>query len=67
LRPERGLALQAAGGGQLDLDRRLLLDPVAVHVDGLEDALGEVVLLRRRSFGTRKLRKVESFSRSTLA
>ena len=38
---------------QRDLHRRLLLDAVAVHVDGFEDALGEVLLLRRRQLWDR--------------
>ncbi len=33
---------------EMELDRRLLLHPVAVHVDGLEDPLGEVFVDRRR-------------------
>ena len=34
--------------GQQDLLHRPLLDPVAVHVDGVEDALGQILLLRGR-------------------
>ena len=34
--------------GQQNLLHRALLDPIAVHVDGVEDALGEVLLLGRR-------------------
>jgi hypothetical protein len=41
--------------GQRDLHRRLLLDAVAVHVDGFEDALGEVLLLRRRQLGRQQV------------
>src|SRR5680860_845413 len=33
---------------QLDLPRRLLLDTIAVHIDGLEDTLGQILLHRRR-------------------
>ncbi len=33
---------------------RFLLDAVAVHVDGFEDALGEVLLLRRRQLGSQQ-------------
>ena len=40
--------------GQQDLLHRALLDPIAVHVDGVEDALGEVLL-----FGRRQLRDQE--------
>ena len=36
---------------QGDLHRRLLLNTVAIHVDGVEDALGEVLLLRCRQLG----------------
>ena len=35
--------------------RRLLLDAVAVHVDGFEDALGEILLLRRRQLGRQQV------------
>ena len=36
------------GIGQRDLHQRLLLDAIAVHVDGLQDALGQVFFLRCR-------------------
>ena len=36
---------------ELDLHGGLLLDPVAVHVDRFEDALGEVVLDGCRELG----------------
>ena len=40
---------------QSDLHSRLLLDSVAVHVDGFEDALGEVLLLRCRQLGRQQI------------
>ena len=57
-------AVAAGGGGhradlgvlvrQQDLLHRLLLDPVAVQVDGVQDALGQVLLLRRAESGAKE-------------
>ena len=45
------------GVGKLDLHRRLLLDPVAVHVDRFEDALRQVLLDRRRQLGDEEVQE----------
>lgn len=47
---------------QENLECSHFLDAVAVNIDGFEDALGQILLLRRGSFGTRKLRKMDNFS-----
>jgi len=66
-----GLVASAAGGYRLDLGigirevdahRRLLLDPVAIHVDGPEQVLGKAGSTGAGSFGIRKFRKMESLS-----
>ena len=43
--------------GQQDLLHRALLDPVAVHVDGIKDALGQVLLLGRRQLRDQEVQK----------
>lgn len=48
--------------GKADVLDRLLFHQVAVHVDRFNDALRKVVFTRHRSFGIRKVRKIESFS-----
>jgi hypothetical protein len=56
---------------QRDLHGRLLLDAVAVHVYGFEDALGGEILLLRRGqrhwlLGVRRILSCTSFYRSLL-
>lgn len=43
-----------------------LLRPVAVHVDRVQDALGQILLYGARSFEARKFRKIESVSQLAL-
>ena len=48
--------------GQRERHGRPLLDPVAVHVDRFQHALGRVLLDGRRSLGTRNSSGMDSFS-----
>ena len=60
-------SISASSSASCDLHRRLLLDPVAVHVDRFEDALATgPPPSGAGSFGTRKFRKIDSFSHSAL-
>ena len=52
--------------GQQDLLHRLILDPEAVQVYGIEDALGQVRLLGGRQLRHQEVEEIKRFSHSAL-